>query len=123
MGVENNECVIATTFDMGAIQSVKKWIAELSKEEQSLFAFIPCICNGKMTVVLGPDGSKKGWPTSNKGFELRDKFVAKLISFNYEDGSNPFEWIEVGYGEYGQKVLRGNCVNCYNDDEYYKEQS
>lgn len=31
------------------------------------------------------------------------------------------EWIvEVGYGEFGQKVLRGNCRNCYNDDEYYE---
>ena len=37
---------------------------------------------------------------------------------NYDDGSNPWSFVEVGYGEFGQKVLRGNCKNCYDDSEY-----
>ena len=118
MGVVNNECIIATTWANELILKLKKWIETLPEDQQSLFAFIPCICNGKKTVVLGPDGSKKGWGEADRGEELRNTFIEKLKEFNYKDGSNPFNYVEVGYGEYGQKVLRGNCTNIYGDSEY-----
>ena len=41
-----------------------------------------------------------------------------MTGSNYSDGSNPWDWIEVGYGEYGQAILRGNNKNCYSDSEY-----
>jgi len=118
MGVENNECVIATTTDTRAMQKIKDWVMTLSTNEQSLFAFLPGLINSKQTVVMGPDGSKKGWDTSKRGEVLRDQLVAIFVKQDYEDGSNPFYWIEVGYGEFGQKVLRGNGVNMYGDEPY-----
>jgi len=120
MGIENNECIIATTSANELILKLKKWIETLPEDQQSLFAFIHCIVNGKKTVVLGPDGSKKGWCEAYKGEKLRNTFIEKLKEFDYEDGSNPFDYVEVGYGEYGQKVLRGNCTNKYGDEEYYR---
>lgn len=118
MGVENNEAVIATTWDERAIVKVQAWIDKLSKVQQSLFSIMPSLVNNKHTVFLAPDGSKKGWPEAKQGETLRNEFIELLYTFNYDDGSNLFNFIEVGYGEYGQKVLRGNCKNHYGDSEY-----
>jgi len=118
MGVENNECVIATTSNSDAMNKIKEWVRNLDNDFSSLFSFTPALINSKETVFMAPDGSKKGWRTAEKGKELRNELTTLLESFNYDDGSNPFDWIEVGYGEYGQKVLHGNCINRYNNKDY-----
>jgi hypothetical protein len=118
MGVENNECIVATTWNSVSVEKVKKWIDTLPECYKQLFAFIPSLVNGKITIILGPDGSKKGWGDAKRGEELRNEFVKLLLSFNYEDGSNPFDFVEVGYGEFGQKILQGNCINQYSNDDY-----
>lgn len=121
MGVENNECVIATTWSNEAINFIKQWINTLDKQWQAQFAILPSIVNSKQTIVFAPDGSKKGWDTANKGKAIRDMFIQKLKELNNVDGSNSFGWVEVGYGEYGQKVLRGNCSNKYTGEDYCSE--
>lgn len=78
-----------------------------------MFAFVPGLVNAKETVILAPDGSKKNCDIADRIANLRDKFVKYIKTFDYEDGSNPFAYIEVGYGEFGQKVLRGNCRDEY----------
>ncbi len=118
MGVENNECVVATTWSDDAMQKVKEWVGGLSEDEQSLFAFVPALIDGKETVFMAPDGSKKGWDTAKQGEVLRNQLIELLETFSYEDGSSPFDWVEVGYGEFGQTVLRGNCWNRYGDEDY-----
>ena len=112
MGVENNEVVIATTWSDVELENIKEFISNISDDFRKLFCIIPSVVNGKHTVVLGPDGSKKGWHTSESGKALRDWLVKFL------EGRPHWEWVEVGYGEFGQKVLRGNCINMYSDDEY-----
>lgn len=118
MGVENNECVIATTWNDGAMSEVKERVLTLSKEEQSLFAFVPSIVNSKETLLLAPTGSKKGWSTDKEGEALRNKLISWMTEFEYDDGSSPFDWVEVSYGEFGQVVLRGNCKNMYSGEPY-----
>lgn len=118
MGVENNECIIATTSDNDAVLKVQNWIKNLPEDQQSLFAILPSIVNGKQTIFLAPDGSKKRWEEAKRGKILRNKFIEQLKSFDYGDGENPFNFVEVGYGKFGQKVLRGNNKNCYNGFEY-----
>jgi len=118
MGIVNNECVVATTWDDKAVHSIRQWIKEQTPDHQTLFAVLPSLVNGYQTIILAPDGSKKGWGTAKEGELLRDSFIKKLQEFDYEDDSNPFAFVEVGYGEYGQKVLRGNNTNCYDDSEY-----
>ena len=116
MGIENNEAVLATTYDDKIVEDIQAW-AE-GKACAELLAFIPSIVNSKTTIVLAPSGSKKGWDTNLIAESFRDAFIAKLEGYKYEDGSSPINWIEVGYGEFGQTILRGNCVNCYNNLPY-----
>ena len=119
MGVENNECIIATTWDHKAMAKIGEWIESVEPQEfRGLFVIVPSLCNGKQTVLMAPDGSKKGWRGAKEGERIRNEFLDKLKSFDYEDGSNPFDFVEVGYGDFGQKVLRGNCSNKYDDSEY-----
>ncbi len=118
MGVENNECVIATTWEDDAVQAIKEWVATLDEEVRSLFAFVPGTMNGRTTIFLAPCGGKKGWGEDRRVAVLRKDFIAKIETFNYDDGSGPFDWVEVGWGEFGQKILRGNCRDRY--EEYAK---
>ena len=115
MGTMNHNAVIATTWDGKEVERIKKF-TELNNS--ALFLFSNEVTNGYITVVLVPDGSKEGWEESDDGDDLRERFIKKLEQANYDDGSNPWDWIEVGFGEYGQKVLGGNCKNMYNDSEY-----
>ncbi len=118
MGVENNECVIATTWSEKDMDKIKAWVETLNDEQRQLFVFVPALVNHKETMFMAPDGSKKGWDIADATEILRDRVITKLMEFNYEDGSSPFDFIEVGYGEYGQTVLRGNCSNRFNDLDY-----
>ena len=118
MGIKNNECIIITTWNKKAMKTLKEWVFTLKDEHQSLFAYIPSLMNNEETLFLAPCGSKKGWEEDLELEKIRDNLIEILKSFNYSDGSNPFDWVEIGYGGYGQKVLRGNCKNCYNDNEY-----
>lgn len=121
MGIINHECVIATTWNKDVVTQIKSWVESLADYQRDRFAFIGPVINSYQTIILAPDGSKKGWTEADEGESLRNDFVEKLQSFNYEDGGSPLEWVEVGYGEYGQKVLRGNCKNCYSDSGYHED--
>ena len=75
------------------------------------------LANHAMTVVLTPDGSKENWPDSDRGDTLRDDFIAKLNEQAYDDGSNHWDWIAVGYGEYGPSIDGSNTKDQYSYDD------
>ena len=119
MGVENNEAVLMTIWDDKVVDKIREWVSRLPDPQLSLlFAFIPSLRNGRTTIILAPCGSKKYEKTADEIKILRDRLIIFIKTFEHEDGSSPVEWIEVGYGEYGQKVLRGNNKNMYNDKDY-----
>lgn len=118
MGVENNEAVIATTWHDKYADDVWAWVQTLDRDLQTLFARIPSLANHKHTIILGPDGSKKGWEEAEQGATIRETFIQILRTYDYEDGSSPWDWVEVGYGEFGQAILRGNCTNKYDERPY-----
>lgn len=110
MGVINHDCIIATTWDKDAMErliaSAKNWgIKPLMVTPPNQF--------GYLTALLPPDGSKEGWQDSDIGDNSRASFIALIESFNYEDGSSPFSWVEISYGEKGQRVTQGNNRNVY----------
>jgi len=119
MGVKNNNAIIATTWSEEKATAFQSWIDQLTSKERELFVHSGSWVNRNQSFALLPDGSKEGWSESDAGDALRDRVVARLEEDNYEDGSSPWDWVEVGFGEYGQKVLRGNCKNCYSNCEYF----
>lgn len=113
MGIMNHNAVIATTWDDTKIQEIKEWVSNLETKFRSLFVFAPSICNGHQTIILAPDGSKEGWDESKQGDHLRECFIAKLKEHEYEDGSSPWSWVELSFGEFGQEIVAGNNKNQY----------
>ncbi len=69
--------------------------------------------NGYLTFVIPPDGSKEGWEESAAGNNHRDEFVAWLRSQEFDDGSSPYAWAEIQYGDDNRdnRMLRcsGGC--------------
>ena len=58
---------------------------------------VQSVINGYVSFAFLPDGSKEGWGTSDQGDEYRQRF-ADLFSARYEDGSSPFDVVNVRYG-------------------------
>ncbi len=58
---------------------------------------VRAVVNGYDTYAFLPDGSKEGWRDSDQGDEYRSQFKA-IFAFRYEDGSSPFDVVEVRYG-------------------------
>lgn len=122
MGIINHNAVIATTQINNKYVELQNWVInDCTPEQQKMFLFGPMTINGTQTVTLVPDGSKEGWSESEIGDALRQSLIDRLEQDKYDDGSSPWKWIEVGYGEYGQKVLRGNNRNLYSHVDYHHE--
>lgn len=55
------------------------------------------LTNDYWTWTFGPCGSKVGWDLEKEFSKWADKFV-DLFSFRFDDGSSPFEVIQIHYG-------------------------
>lgn len=69
--------------------------------------------NGYGSFLIPPDGSKEGWSESDEGDAKRARFTGWLRSKQYEDGSSPFRWVEVQYGDDERETI----VTAHSDDE------
>ncbi len=57
------------------------------------------VVNGYRSILVCPDGSKEGWSESAEGDRKRDAIVAILRREVHSDGSGPWKWAEVQYGD------------------------
>lgn len=113
MGVEQHHAVLATTWNDNCAGAVRNWIEDVglvNPEGASRFLFgEQTQTNGYTTIVLVPDGSYEGWPESDAGNELRKQFIARLHEDDYdEDGSSPWDIVEVTWGDRGSRIVSGN---------------
>lgn len=58
---------------------------------------IRAAANGDYVLAFLPDGSKEGWDTSDQGDAIR-ALLTEMFAFKYEDGSSPFDVVEVRFG-------------------------
>ena len=75
--------------------------------------------NGYMTFIVPPDGSKEGWPESDKGDDLREAFIEWLREQYYEDGGTSLSWAEVQYGDDEDEAKL--CGSSDDDTKYFRE--
>ena len=71
--------------------------------------------NHLLTFAVLPDGSKEWWDHSNAGDEARTELLRWLNAHRYDDGSSPFEWVEVQYGDDNRKTV----VTRHSDEPQY----
>jgi hypothetical protein len=119
MGTINHNAIIATTWSSNIADEFAKWLA--SNLPAHRFIRTEIMINNFQSFVLPPDGSKEGFEDSNTGDVLRQKTIERLQQDCYEDGSSPWKWVEVSFGEFGQRISNGNNQNEFDDREYFEK--
>jgi hypothetical protein len=107
MGLMQHDAVVATTWKEECFYRVLRVVNSWGYPYRFLDS-AASVQNGYRTILLTPDGSKEGWTESDRGDSLRTRFINLLHEDNYEDGTSPWSWVEVSWGELGSKVKRGN---------------
>jgi hypothetical protein len=104
MGYDRHHIITVTTYNADlafqAHGAAREIFAQCIERQGELVTPIRTgLVNDWHTFVVTPDGSKEGWGTSDQGDNARAMFVAWLESHRFEDGSSPFDWAEVQYGD------------------------
>jgi hypothetical protein len=118
MSITNHNAILATTYDLRLTREMEAWINTLLPKWQRLFVKIDSGMNKFQTIIMAPDGSAESWQTSVDAAEIRKSFIEQLEKCKFADGTSAWRWVEIGFGEYGQRILQGNNKNVHNNDEY-----
>lgn len=107
MGYIRHHAIIVTTYD----EHIKKAFAKAKAIFGSRCSgIIPSPMNDYESIFIAPDGSKEGWADSDQGDVDRDEFVEWIEQQKYGDGSSPYKYVELFYGDdEGEcKIMRHN---------------
>ena len=104
MGVMVHHAIVATTCDPQVANDFQGW---LNQQNNQLVTRAKAWTNGYISFAVLPDGSKEDWPESYDGDEFRDQVINRLERDKYDDGSSPWDWVEVSFGEFGQEIVTG----------------
>lgn len=120
MGITQHKAVVATTWSDQKFRAIKVWVDGLKPggahfDPRRLFMFGESVTNCYHTVVMLPDGHHEGWPGAVACDAVRAEFIALMTAYANDDGSNSWRWVEVEYGERGQKLRGGNNTDLVGD--------
>jgi len=109
MGYMRHHCIVVTTSMEACATRAHAKAMEIFGD-QRVTGVLSTRVNGYLTFFVGPDGSKEGWSESDEGDMAREAFMAWLRTQEYGDGSSPFDWVELQYGDEDGKdqILRGS---------------
>jgi hypothetical protein len=98
MGYMRHHAIVVTTFssDPCRICGARNVATELGLACTSI---VKSPTNGYLSFMVAPDGSKEGWPESEVGDSGRQSFIAWLDAQRYSDGSSPYDWVLLQYGD------------------------
>lgn len=97
MGYERHHAIVVSARTAGQIDAAHAEALRVFDDRVSGIMASPV--NGVRSFFIPPDGSKEGWPESETGDQQREEFVAWLDAQRYGDGSSPYKWVEVQYGD------------------------
>lgn len=91
-----HHAIVLTTYDEKRIRAARR---HAIAREMSVSDVVRSPFEVYYSLLIGPDGSGEGWPDSDKGDRKRDEFLAWLDAQRFEDGSSPYYWFVVRYGD------------------------
>lgn len=111
MGYIQHHAIVVTTYDEVRADQAR---AAAAANRCPVTAAHKSGVNSYYTFLVLPDGSKEGWFESDFDDRNRGAFVSWLRSQAFDDGSNPYAWVEVQYGDDdGVTMVVGS-----SDDDY-----
>ena len=117
MGYMRHHAIVITSDDEKAIFDLRQFIVEAVTPVVSDFdspvevtEITGRAVNGYRSFMVAPDGSKEGWAESDIGEKIREDVIKTLNLKRYEDGSSPFDWAEIQFGddEHDNRMLRAS---------------
>lgn len=108
MGYMRHDAIVVTSYDRERAERAHAFafdtflpIAKLLEANgcSLVSEILSAPINSAYTFVIGPDGSKEGWEPSDMGDSARNTFVEWLDAQRHEDGSSPYDWVWVQYGD------------------------
>jgi hypothetical protein len=113
MGYICHHAIIVTTYTKEYIEKARNEFERISSrhdwdyhENLKPSEIMVSLVNAYYTFIIPPDGSKEGWGLSVVGNECRLEFTEWLTAQCFEDGSSPYSWALVQYGdEYGDNKI------------------
>jgi len=111
MGIDQHECLVVTRHGFSSLDSIQEARARADEifAGEMVSSVMRSPMNDYSTFVIAPSGSKVGWADAKEHHERLRAFLAYLSSIHFDDGSTPFDWILVSYGEAGAGIVRTNC--------------
>ncbi len=99
--------VVTTDYDQNRLEQLRDFALGL---DCVVSPIVDSITNGYCSFCVFPDGSKEGWSRSGDGDDARSALISRIESHKYSDGSSPFSWAEIQYGDdHGDnKILRSS---------------
>jgi hypothetical protein len=107
MGYMRHHAIVVTSWDEDRIKRAweeagrlfGQFASEVGKPTDLRGPVVEASVNEYYTFLIGPDGSKEGWATSDRGDAARSEFIAWLHAQDYDDGSSPYDWALIQYGD------------------------
>jgi hypothetical protein len=111
MGYMRHHAILVTSWDE---ESIRRAHQAAEATGATVTGIVDSPMNGYGTFLVAPDGSKEDWPDSDQGDRAREELVRWLQAQAYEDGSTPFDWAEVQYGDEDgdNRVLQHDADRC-----------
>ena len=97
MGYTRHHTIIVTGWNLERTEKIRDKIKKECTTLRPTKVHVSAT-EGYGTFFIGPDGSKEGWPDSDAGDNDRNIIINLLESTRFEDGSSPFDWVEIEYG-------------------------
>lgn len=97
MGYMKHHSIIVTTYDKDKITYARK--RAIRDFGRLVTPIRESAINHWYSFAILPDCSKEGWAESNMFDDARGRFHGWLIKNRYEDGSSPFDAVEVWFDE------------------------
>lgn len=102
MGTICHHAIVVTTWSKGYAQKAHEEAVKCCGAKL-VTALTSEATNGYRSFMIAPDGSKEGWEESNHGEAQRSAFIAWLEGQRWRDGSTPYSWVLIEYGERFQR--------------------
>jgi hypothetical protein len=97
MGYMRHHAIVVTGYDDRVTEAHRR-AADVFLPGQVTEVVVSPV-NDYRSFMVATDGSKEGWSESDDGDDRRAAFVGWLNDQRYGDGSSPFDWVVVQYGD------------------------
>ena len=93
MGTMQHHAIIVTGWNQGDVETAHALACNLTATDKSSPIRMSPV-NAYYSFTIYPDGSKEGWPASDLGDDIRERFLSGIAGLS-------LTWVEVSFGELG----------------------